>query len=324
MIDTALKSLRRRAIGRGLCSATAITLLALAGTATAQASAAPTIRFGTPTWPGVTVKSEVAARIVQTMGYRTSQQNAGPSFIVNSLKTDDLDVYLGGWMPTEKDMIKPAQDAGKVDVLATNISGATMGLAVPKYVWDAGVHTEADLAQHAGKFDRKIYGIEAGTGFNQAIKEAIDNDRDDLGDWQLVPSSTSAMLSQVGRSIKRDEWIVFLGWEPHWMNVRYDIRYLEAVGEPKIADTRSDVLTVVNPKLVRNEPQVAQFLRQYVVSKDDQSKWVLEYSYKERKVDAVASEWIGNHLDTVARWLDGVKTRDGHPAIDAVRAKYGS
>ncbi len=138
----------------------------------------------------------------------------------------------------------------------------------------------------------------------------------------MVPSSTSGMLSQVGRSIDREEWIVFLGWEPHWMNVAYDIHYLEAVGDREIADTRSDVLTVANPRLVEQEPEIARFLEQYVVSKDDQSEWVLEYSYNDRESEEVAAEWIGANMDTVAKWLDGVKTRDGESAIEAVRAAY--
>lgn len=308
---------------RSTLAAAALALTAATGTAGA-ASDSQTIRFGTPTWPGVTVKTEVAAQLMEAMGYETKSTNASPAFAINSLKTDDLDVYLGGWMPTEKHMIEPAEKNGEVEVLATNISGAIMGIAVPKYVWEAGVRTEADLAEHADKFGGKIYGIEPGSGFNDSIKSSIDNDRHGLGGWELVPSSTSAMLSQVGRKIDRDEWIVFLGWTPHWMNVTYDIKYLEAVGEPKIADTRSDVLTVVNPKLRERAPEVAKFLSQYVVDKQDQSKWVLEYSYKERAKDAVASEWIAANLDTVAGWLDGVKTRDGGSAIEAVRGEYGN
>ena len=313
-------SARRRARG-AIAGLAAIGMTVAAGTV--AAADAPTVRFGVPTWPGVTVKSEIAAQLLQTMGYETTQTNASPSFALNSLKTDDLDIYLGGWMPTEKHMIDPLVEEGAAEVLATNISDAIMGIAVPQYVWDAGVRTEADLAEHAAKFDRKIYGIEAGSGFNDSIQQAIDNDRHGLGDWKLVPSSTSAMLSQVGRSIDRDEWIVFLGWEPHWMNATYDIKYLESVGEPKIADTRSDVLTVANPKLVANHPEVAQFFRQYQVHKDAQSKWVLEYSYNERPQSEVAAEWIGNNLDTVGKWLEGVETRQGKPAIEAVRAEFG-
>lgn len=300
----------------------AITLSTITATATAADGDAPTIRFGTPTWPGVTVKTEVAAQLIETMGYETDQTNASPSFAYNALKSDDLDIFLGGWMPTQENMIDPLIEEDAVKVMATNISDAIMGIAVPEYVYEAGIESEADLAEYRDRFDGKIYGIEAGSGFNESISDSISNDRHGLGDWELVPSSTSAMLTQVGRSIDREEWIVFLGWEPHWMNVEYDIRYLEAEGEPKIADTRSDVLTVANPRMVEAEPEIARFLEQYVVAKDDQSRWVLEFSYEEREADAVASEWIGANMDVVEKWLDGVRTRDGESAIEAVRAAY--
>jgi glycine betaine/proline transport system substrate-binding protein len=290
----------------------------------AQASAADKIRFGSPTWPGVVVSTAVASQLVQAMGYQTKTLNASPAFIVAGMKSDDLDVYLGGWVPTEKDMIDAAVDTGKVKVLGKNISGAIMGLAVPKYVWDAGVHSEADLAKHADKFDHKIYAIEPGTGFNKAIQKAIDNDRDNLGDWKMIPSNTSVMLTQVKRAIKRKNWIVFLGWKPHWMNIAYDIKYLKAVGKPTIADTRSDVLTVVNAKLVDRNPQVAKFLKQYAVPNKVQSKWIYAYSKKRRRASEIVPKWIGSHLDRVGQWLDGVKTKDGQPAIDAVKEKFGS
>lgn len=300
----------------------AIAMSTITATATAADGDAPTIRFGTPTWPGVTVKTEVAAQLVETMGYNISQTNVNPSFAYNASKTDDLDVFFGGWMPTQKSMLDPLRDKGEVKVMATNISDAVMGIAVPEYVWKAGVKTEADLNDYREKFDSTIYGIEPGTGFNQSIKESIENDRHGLGDWEMVPSSTSGMLTQAGRALDRKEWIVFLGWTPHWMNVTYDIRYLEAVGEPKIADTRSDVLTVANPLTVENEPQLARFLEQYLVAKDDQSEWVLEYSFKDRDKEEVAADWIGANMDTIAQWLDGVKTRDGGSAVEAVRAAY--
>lgn len=312
--------LRRTVLAAGL----AVVTFGFASPPPATAEEGPTIRFGTPTWPGVTVKSEVAAQLLNHMGYKTSNVNGSPSVILNSLKTGDLDIYLGGWMPTEKDMIDPLVEQGEVKTLTTNISDALMGIAVPKYVWDAGVRSEADLDAHADKFDGKIYGIEAGSGFNKSIKASITEDRHGLGDWELVPSSTAGMLAQVGRMVKRDQWLVFLGWEPHWMNITYDIKYLRADGEPKIAETKSDVLTVANVDMVDEHPMVAKFFSQYQVKKDEQSKWVYAYSYKDRAKEDVASAWIRDNMDRVADFLDGVAAHDGKPAIDAVRAAVGA
>lgn len=289
---------------------------------TVNADHASEMRFGVPTWPGVTVKSEVAAQLLQHMGYDTDQMNASPAVILNSLANDDLDIYLGGWMPTQRDMLDPLEEAGDVRVLTENISDAVMGIAVPAYVRDAGVKTEEDLAEYADEFDRTIHGIEAGSGFNDSIQEAIDNDRHGLGDWQLLPSSTSAMLAEVERAVDREEWIIFLGWEPHWMNITLDFHYIEAVGDREIAETTSDVLTIGNPAMLDAHPHVERFLTQYRVPKDVQSAWILEYDREDRAADEVARDWIGDNLDLVGEWLDGVETRDGDGAIDAVRAAY--
>lgn len=323
MFDRTVSAPLRRLARRTGAALAGVALAAGMATGAAEADK-PTIRFGVPTWTGVTVKSEVAAQILEHMGYATKQTTASPAVALNTIKADELDIYLGGWMPTEKDMIDPLVEKNQAKVLTTNISDAIMGLAVPKYVWEAGVKSEADLAAHAGKFDSKIYGIEAGSGFNKSIKEAIANDRHGLGGWELVPSSTSGMLAQVERMIQKEEWIVFLGWEPHWMNIRFDIKYLEAVGEPKIAETTSDVLTVANVKLGDRHPNVEKFFSQYVVRKDEQSKWVLDHGQKDIEAETVAADWIADNLDRVSEFLDGVKARDGRPAIEAVKAAVGS
>ena len=38
--------------------------------------------------------------------------------------------------------------------------------------------------------------------------------------------SEAGMLSQVARATRGEDWIVFLGWEPHPMNANHDITYL--------------------------------------------------------------------------------------------------
>ena len=59
-----------------------------------------------------------------------------------------------------------------------------------------------------------------------------------------------------------------------------------------------------------------------MVEIEDQNAWVHGYSYEDRPADEVASDWIGENLDTVAGWLKDVEARDGTPAIEAVRALY--
>lgn len=48
----------------------------------------------------------------------------------------------------------------------------------------------------------------------------IDQNAFGLKDFEVVESSEAGMLSQVKRQTRRNKWIVFLGWEPHPMNVK--------------------------------------------------------------------------------------------------------
>ncbi|MAP34956.1 MAG: ABC transporter substrate-binding protein [Halomonas sp.] len=295
--------------------------MALAASGSAVA-ALDEVRFGVPPWPGVTVKSEVAAQLMEAMGYQTRQRDLAVSVILEGLTRNDIDVYLGGWYPVQTDMVEPLVADNKVEKLVSNIQGANSGLVVPQYVYDAGVTSVADLDAHRDRFDGEIQGIEAGTGINTAILEAIDNDIVGLGDWTLQESSTAAMLAQAEQKMNNEEWVTFVGWEPHWMNVSFDMAYLEDADDAGIAQIESTVWTIVPSNMSEEDPQLHRFLTQYVVDIEDQNDWVHRYSYEDRPAEEVASEWISDNLDTVATWLDGVTARDGQPAIEAVRTTF--
>ncbi|SDM53282.1 glycine betaine/proline transport system substrate-binding protein [Franzmannia pantelleriensis] len=304
---------------RVLCRAVVIAPLLF--TAQAQADL-DEVRLGVPPWPGVTVKSEVAAQLMQAMGYETRQRELAVSVILEGLTGGDLEVYLGGWYPVQTDMVEPLVADGKVEKLVSNIRGANSGLVVPRYVYEAGVTSVADLNDHRDRFDAEIQGIEAGTGINTAILEAIDGGRAGLGDWNLRESSTAAMLAQAEQMMANQEWVTFVGWEPHWMNVSFDLVYLEDADDAGIAAIESTVWSIVPASLADEDPQLHRFLSQFVVDIEDQNDWVHGYSYQDRPADEVARDWIGANLGVVAEWLDGVEARDGAPAIDAVNAAY--
>ena len=155
------------------------------------------------------------------------------------------------------------------------------------------------------------------------MKGAIKNNTYDLKDWKLVPSSTAGMLAQAGRAIREHKWIVFLGWKPHWMNITYNLRYLK--DPEKIWGGKSVVYTAANPTFVKNNPNVARFLKQMVVPSKIQSQWIYEFGYKKKAAEYVAKTWITHNMDTVSKWLDGVQTADGSkPAIEAVKAAFAS
>jgi glycine betaine/proline transport system substrate-binding protein len=144
-----------------------------------------------------------------------------------------------------------------------------------------------------------------------------------LGDWKVVPSSVAGMLSQVDRATNRNEAIVFHGWKPHWMDLKYDIRFLEADPEGKLAGMETTIYTIVGDGWSEKNPQASKFLEQFDVPVAAQSQWIAGFARDERPVEEVASECIGSNLETVTQWVEGVETADGGSGADAVRQQFG-
>ncbi len=304
---------------RGL-AAGALTLATATGAV--QAAESSEVRFGVQPWPGVTVKSEVAAQLLEAAGYGTDTKQLNTPLTLEGLSNGDLDVGLGGWYPVSSSMIDPLVENGEITRLTANLEGALSGVAVPTYVRDAGVESMDDLNKYADRFESKIYGIESGSTWNTGVKKAIKENRHNLGGWELVSSGTTAMLAQVGRATERGDWVAFYGWRPHWMNITYDLHYLEAPDGSEIAHTEATVYTLTATDLEERLPNVHRFFSQYKVEPDTQSLWIYEHSYRERPEDEVAREWIAANPERVREWLDGVTTADGESAFEAVKAEY--
>ena len=102
---------------------------------------------------------------------------------------------------------------------------------MPQYVADAGVKTLTDIGKFKDKFDGKIYGIEAGNDGNRIILDMISKPENNLDGFELVESSEAGMLTQAEKSMKDNQWIVFLGWTPHPVMGEMKITYLDGMGD---------------------------------------------------------------------------------------------
>src|SRR5699024_10648915 len=176
--------------------------------------------------------------------------------------------------PAHKDMVDPLFVAGDAVMLSKNLTGGVQGLAVPEYTWKKGTHSISDLSKNEVMLDKKINGISPGRAMSRRIHKASDDNYEDLGGWKLMTSSTAGMLAQVERATKRHEPIVFHGWRPHWMNIKFHIRFLtDDQSDSPLAEIKSTVYTVVPTHWTDKHPQVAQFLRHFKVTPETQSRW---------------------------------------------------
>ena len=259
--------------------------------------------------------------VLEGLGYETSTQMLSVPVTYKSLENGDIDVFLGNWMPTMEGDIRPYLDKGTVETIKTNLEGAKYTLAVPQYVYDAGVKNFADIAKYQDEFDGKIYGIEPGNDGNRLIQDMIDKDAFGLEDFSVVESSEAGMLSQVKRKTRRDKWIVFLGWEPHPMNSNFDIAYLEGGDDyfgPNLGG--ASVMTNVRKGYVEECPNVGKLLTNLEFSLTLENE-VMKAILDDGKKPAVAAKnWLEANPQVLDAWLEGVTTKDGKPGLAAVKA----
>ena len=237
-----------------------------------------------------------------------------------SLREKNMDAFLGNWRPVQNENYKEFFDKGWVVDLGENLTGAKYTLAVPKYVADQGITSFDELAKHRDMFGGKIYGIEVGS--NQTLLEMITAKRHGFDDsWQVVESSEAGMLAQLDRAVKKKEPIVFLGWEPHPMNINYEMTYLTG-GDDYFGPNFGGATVATNTRAgyVKECPNQGKLLENLSFSLDAENK-IMGAILNDGKDPAVAAkEWLAANADAWKPWLDGVTTKDGKDAVAAVEA----
>ncbi|MCW2877997.1 MAG: hypothetical protein JWQ95_2097 [Sphaerisporangium sp.] len=301
---------------------TAMVLLAACGgpstgTGSGSGSGAPEIRFVQQPWEDLVVETQMASDILTKLGYRTSTQEVDVPLAAQALATGKADAYLGNWWPSQKPVFDKLITDGKIKVGGTLLSGTSYAPVVPGYVKDKyGISSLADLAKHGDLFGKKILGIEPGTPGNQYILDAIEKNAYGLGDWKLVPSSTAAMLAEVGRAAAKQQPVVFLGWTPHWMAIEYKAVFL---ADPQgVWPGAGEIRVLSRAGLDKDYPNVTRLLSQMKVDIPNVSQWIYDYDKQHKSAKEIAKTWLDANSDTVKKWLDGVTTVSGKPGAGVV------
>lgn len=305
----------------------ALAAASLLGPAMARAADPETcrlVRMSDPGWTDITATNAMLGVVLQGLGYDQKVETLAVPVTFESLKNRQIDVFLGNWMPAQKRFIEPLTEAGAIEVVTTNLKDIRFTLAVPDYVAKEGVKSFADLAGHADKFEKKIYGIEPGAPANQNIQKMIDARDFGLAGWSVVESSEQAMLSQVDRARRAKKWIVFLAWEPHPMNMKYAPSYLaggDAYFGPNFG--AASVQTVTRKGFAADCPNLGKLLGQIRFTVDAENRIMDQILDKGQDAKEAARAELKARPNLLGVWLAGVTTRDGRDGLPAVRKLLG-
>ncbi len=304
--------------------ATVATLAIRAGAQAAEPASCATVRMADPGWTDITSTNGVAGTLLRALGYKQNVNTLSVPIVFQALSSGQLDVFLGNWMPAQSHFIDPLLKQDKLVVARPNLQHAKFTLAVPDYVAAAGVHSVSDLAQHADKFGKRIYGIEAGAPANQNIQRMLDAGEDGLKGWKLIESSEQGMLGEVERAQRSQQWIAFLAWEPHPMNERFRITYLQGAEQyfgPDYGSTTINTLTRTG--YAAQCPNVDRLFRQLSFTVPMENALMVAITSQKQDGMAAARTWLKSNPGQLDAWLDGVTRFEAMEARAAGRTARG-
>ena len=206
----------------------------------------------------------------------------------------ELDAFQDVWLPNQEALLD--QVAEEVEHLDPWFLGETkQGMAVPAYMDVKSIH------QLNGTDVELIFGIEPSSVMMRWVgKEVIPA----YGLQQkLVEAPTAGMLAEVERLYTFKEEFVFLAWSPHWMNQRFDIRYLE---DPKDAmgptNDPAECSTIVRGGFREADPVAYAFMDALELS-EEQINDLESVINAEDDPLAGARRWASENREVVRPWI---------------------
>ena len=308
-------------------------LIALAATvatlgaqvALAEEASCKTVRFADVGWSDIAATTGMASVVLKELGYKPTVTIASIPIAFAGMKKKQIDVFLGYWNPSMTPQIEPFVKAGDIKVLETpNLVGAKYTLAVPTYLYDKGLKTFADIVKFEKELQGKIHGIEAGNDGNALIAGMIKANTFGLKSFKMVESSEAGMLIEARRAAKDQKAIVFLGWEPHPMNVQMKMSYLaggDDVFGPNLGEAK--VYTAIPPSYQARCPNVMTFLQNLQFTTDMENQ-VMGPILDKVKPNEAARAFLKKNPAVLDKWLAGVKTFSGKDGLATVKAALKS
>jgi glycine betaine/proline transport system substrate-binding protein len=204
--------------------------------------------------------------------------------VYNDVAEGDLDAFQDVWLPNQRGLLESVED--DVEQLSFSYEGETeQGIAVPTYMdstsLDQLAESEADL----------ILGIEPGSVIMGVIYDEVIPTYD--LPQKLVEGPTQGMLEEVDKRYRNGEEFALVAWSPHWMNQRFDLRYLEdpqdALGE---LNDPATITTIVDEDLHQDDPVARAFMNALIL--DEEQIGDLESTIND----------AGDPVEGARRWAD--------------------
>ena len=237
---------------------------------------------------------EITKQIADERGYQVEVLEGDIGFMFMSLVQGDIDAWPGVWLPSIHRTYQEKY-GDQYELGSAIFTDAPVGWVVPKYV---EIDSIADLQGNEDLVGGKLVGFEPGSGMMLVSEEVVDGY--DLN-IEILSGTMASMMAEVDYAIKQQQPILFLGWRPHTMMVKYDVKVLD---DPKGYWEKDSELWGIRKGFQDKAPDMYNFFKNFKMSLDDTEEFLYAYQEEGKDVKALAKAWIDEHRTEINSWFE--------------------
>ncbi|MFD1361785.1 glycine betaine ABC transporter substrate-binding protein [Lentibacillus salinarum] len=234
--------------------------------------------------------------ILEDKGYDVNLNMLDMGVIMQGLADGDLDINLEVWLPVQDQVYLEEYKDEVTFAEEPWYDNAKVGLVVPTYLED--INSIDDLNENKEMFDGEITGFDAGAGTMEVTKDELIPEYD--LDYELLPSSEPAMISEIDRAINNEEPIVSPLWSPHRVFAQYDLKFLE---DPKnVYGETEKIYHATRQGFDEDFPEVSQWMENWKMDDEAIGELMTYVNDAEEPIDG-AEKWVEENEDLIDEWL---------------------
>lgn len=263
-----------------------------------QSGATITLGF-LPSWTDGLSTAYLLEDQLEKMGYNVEMETLSEAAVLYSaLAQGDVDVYPSAWSEVTHAAYMD-QYGDKLEDLGSYYESAVLTFAVPEYT---DIDSIDQLVGNSERFGGRIVGIEPGAGHMSITQDSVFPAYGLDAEYELVTSSTTAMLAELQSATEREEDIVVTLWRPFWANSAYPVKDLK---DPKGALGATEALHfLARGGLSDDYPEIAEYIRGIQMTDE-------QYNQLE---DLVVNEYgEGREAEAIDAWIE--QNPDAYPGL---------
>ena len=256
---------------------------------------AQTIKMVYANWTEGVAMTYLAEEILEDrLGYEVASKMTDVQSVFELLESGEYDVFVDAWLPNTHGQYM-TQYGGEVEDLGVNVEQVQTGLLVPDYV---EMQSISDLEGSM----TKIIGIGSEAGIMSSTKSAIHAYGLSL---QLEDGSEQSMTDSLVNAIKRRETVVVTGWRPHWIDNRYNLRFLD---DPQnIYGDAETIHTIGRNNFTNEHPRAALFFERFQLTDKQLGELMNEIVTLPGSEERAVQNWIKANEFAVNKWVRGLE-----------------